>query len=133
MRCNSVGWFELYVEDMDRATRFYETVLGTKLEKPGPPMDNLQMMAFPMSMESTGDADALSKMDRVKPGGVGTLFFFSLEDCAIEASRIEDAGGRIQMPKSSIAQCGFIALGIANSSIRILIERATPGSCRISL
>jgi hypothetical protein len=65
MRCNPVGWFELYVEDIDRATKFYETVLGTKLEKLDAPMDNLQMMAFPMSMESPGASGALCKMDGV--------------------------------------------------------------------
>ena len=24
---NAIGWFDLYVDDMDRATAFYETVL----------------------------------------------------------------------------------------------------------
>jgi uncharacterized protein len=112
MRCNPVGWFELYVEDIDRATKFYETVLGTKLEKLDAPMDNLQMMAFPMSMESSGASGALCKMDGIQPGGGGTLIYFSSEDCAVEASRIEGAGGTIQMPKTSIGQYGFIALGI---------------------
>ena len=35
---NSVGWFEIYVQDMKRAKAFYETVFGTqftKLENPG--------------------------------------------------------------------------------------------------
>mgnify|MGYP006363884797 CR=1 FL=1 len=31
-QANAVGWFDLYVEDMDRAQAFYETVLGAKLE-----------------------------------------------------------------------------------------------------
>lgn len=112
MRPNPVGWFELYVEDLERATRFYETVLGTKLEKLESPMDNLQMMAFPMAMDSPGAAGALCKMDEVKPCGGGTLIYFSTEDCAVEASRIEAAGGKVQMPKTAIGQYGFIALGI---------------------
>ena len=33
---NAVGWFEIYVEDMERARRFYETVLGVKLERLDP-------------------------------------------------------------------------------------------------
>jgi predicted enzyme related to lactoylglutathione lyase len=31
MEFNPVGWFEIYVQDMDRATKFYESVLGIKL------------------------------------------------------------------------------------------------------
>jgi predicted enzyme related to lactoylglutathione lyase len=112
MRHNPAGWFEIYVEDIDRATKFYETVLDTKLEKLDAPMDNLEMMAFPMSMELPGASGALCKMDGMKPGGGGTLIYFSTEDCGVEASRIEDAGGKIQMPKTSIGQYGFIALGI---------------------
>ena len=29
---NAVGWFDVYVDDMDRAVGFYENVLGAKLE-----------------------------------------------------------------------------------------------------
>ena len=35
MQHNPVGWFEIYVKDMDRATKFYESVLGTKLAHTG--------------------------------------------------------------------------------------------------
>ena len=30
---NPVGWFEIYVQDMDRAKAFYEKLLGIKLSK----------------------------------------------------------------------------------------------------
>jgi predicted enzyme related to lactoylglutathione lyase len=33
MEFNPVSWFEIYVQDMARATKFYETVLEVKLEK----------------------------------------------------------------------------------------------------
>ena len=112
MRSNPVGWFEIYVEDMERATSFYEAVLGTKLEKLEATMENLQMMAFPMSMESAGAAGALCLMDGVKPGGGGTLVYFSSDDCSVEAAQIEAAGGKVQMPKTSIGQYGYIAMGI---------------------
>ena len=28
---NAVTWFEIYVDDMDRARKFYETVLGEEM------------------------------------------------------------------------------------------------------
>ena len=33
MANNPVVWFEIYVEDIERAKKFYEDVLQTKLEK----------------------------------------------------------------------------------------------------
>ena len=42
---NAVRWFEIYVQDMARARRFYETVLGVKLEQLGPVDQDLEMWA----------------------------------------------------------------------------------------
>jgi len=108
---NPVGWFEIYVEDLQRATKFYETVLATKLEKLDSPAADIQMMTFPMSMERTGSPGALAKMEGVPAGGNSTLVYFSCEDVAVEAGRVEEAGGTLVKPKMSIGQYGFIALG----------------------
>jgi uncharacterized protein len=112
MKHNPAAWFEIYVNDMVRAATFYETVLGTKLEKLPSPMEHLEMMAFPMSTELPGASGALCRMDGVKCGGGSTIVYFHSEDCGVEASRIEAAGGKIQMPKNAIGQYGFISLGI---------------------
>lgn len=40
MNVNPVEWFEIHVQDMARATKFYESVLETKLEKLGDPTDS---------------------------------------------------------------------------------------------
>ena len=82
---NPVGWFEIHVQDMERARKFYETVIGQPLEKlPSPGMD---MLAFPMDPDKPGCCGALVKMDGVPSGGGGTLIYFSCEDCAEEESR----------------------------------------------
>ena len=49
MANNPVRWFEIYVQDMARARKFYETVLGVQLEKLEGP--DLEMWAFPMVMD----------------------------------------------------------------------------------
>lgn len=36
-KMNAVGWFDIYVNDLERATAFYEAVLDTKLEEMGGP------------------------------------------------------------------------------------------------
>ncbi len=105
---NPVGWFEVYVQDMDRAKRFYETVFQVKLERL--PADDLEMWAFPMEQDATGSAGALVRMDGVKSGGNSVLVYFVCDDCAVEAGRVADAGGKIQREKMSIGQYGFIVL-----------------------
>lgn len=107
---NPVRWFELYVQDMARARRFYETVLGIRLEKLEGP--DLEMYAFPMGPESPGAGGALVRMAGVPSSPGGTLVYFGCEDCAIEAARAKGAGGRVEREKMSIGQYGFIALVI---------------------
>jgi hypothetical protein len=116
MSMNPVVWFEVYVSDMPRAKAFYERVLGRSLVPlptdaiEGP---SLEMYAFAMSEEPTpGASGALVKMDGFSPSGNGTLVYFGCEDCAIEAGRVEAAGGRIQQDKFPIGPYGFCALAI---------------------
>lgn len=51
---NAVGWFDIYVSDMDRAVSFYEAVLETKLEKMDDPTGETQMMSFAGDMQAYG-------------------------------------------------------------------------------
>ena len=68
------------------------------------------MFAFPMDMEASGASGALAKVEGCPSGGMGTLVYFSCDDCANEASRVAAAGGKIYKPKMAIGQYGFIAL-----------------------
>lgn len=110
MNRNPVGWFEIYVQDMPRARKFYETVLGVEMTTLETPAPELEMVAFPMDMEAGGASGALAKMAGCPSGGMGTLVYFSCEDCAVEASRVDAAGGKVCKPKMSIDRHGFIAL-----------------------
>lgn len=109
---NPVGWFEIYVSDMARAKRFYETVFKQPLENMpmGPDSTDMQMCTFPMQAGASGSPGALVKHAQVKPGPGGTLVYFSCEDCAIEAGRATTAGGKLTLPKKGIGEYGFIAL-----------------------
>jgi predicted enzyme related to lactoylglutathione lyase len=111
MRANPVVWFEIYVQDMPRARAFYETVLATTLTRLDSPEPGLEMWAFPMSMEKDGASGALCKMSGVSSGG-STIVYFGCDDCAVEAARVEQAGGKLERPKSSIGPYGHIALAV---------------------
>ena len=110
MKPNPVVWFEIYVADMARARRFYEAVFQGTLTKLDDPGGTSEMWAFPMSQEAGGGASgALVKMEGIAPGGGGTRVSFACDDCAVEASRVQAAGGSVARPKFSIGPFGHIA------------------------
>ena len=110
MNQNPVVWFEIYVQDLPRARRFYETVLGVTLSPLPSPMPDLEMLAFPAEMPGNGASGTLAKMKGYPSGGGGTMVYFGCEDCGNEASRVEAAGGKIIRPKTDIGQYGHIVL-----------------------
>jgi predicted enzyme related to lactoylglutathione lyase len=110
MNHNPVGWFEIYVEDIDRAKAFYQQMLQVTLERIEAP--GIDMWAFPMKQETAGAAGALVRMDGFGPGGNSVLVYFNCDDCAVEAARAVQAGGKIQQEKMSIGHYGNIALVI---------------------
>ncbi len=105
---NPVNWFEIHVQDMNRAKAFYESVFGVELAK----LDNpdLDMWAFPMRQDGFGASGSLVKMPGFPSGANSVLVYFSCADCAVEAAKAVKAGGRIQKPKMAIGQYGHIAL-----------------------
>ena len=107
---NPVGWFEIYVQDMARAKAFYEAVFNLQLSKldAGP----LEMWAFPMQSDGSGATGSLVKMEGFASGANSVLVYFKCADCAVEAAKAAQAGGRVQKEKMSIGQYGHIALVI---------------------
>ena len=113
MSNNPVVWFEIYVDEMARAKKFYESVLDVKLEVLSDPTDsNIEMLTFSSDMEKYGATGALVKMEGFTAGGNSTVVYFSCDDCAVEESRVVAAGGKIQNPKMSVGEYGFISLVI---------------------
>lgn len=113
MKCNPVGWFEIYVQNMSRAKAFYEAVFqGQLTELKNPATQNfpgMEMWAFPSSMASYGAPGALVFMSGCPSGG-STIVYFSCEDCSNEAARTASHGGRVFKEKMAIGEYGFIAL-----------------------
>lgn len=109
---NPFTWVEIYVDDMSRAQKFYETILDITLtELPMPEgMGEMQMLSFPWEENEKGISGALVKMDDMKPGNGGTMVYFNCDDCSIEESRVESAGGKVFQAKMSIGDYGFCSI-----------------------
>ncbi|MFZ1751147.1 MAG: VOC family protein [Saprospiraceae bacterium] len=109
---NPVVWFEIYVNDMQRAKSFYEKVLDLKLtELPSPTEDGAEMFAFPMDMKSENRASgSLVKMEGFEAGHNSNIVYFMSEDCAIEEAKVKSAGGGVFKSKMSIGEYGAMVL-----------------------
>jgi uncharacterized protein len=112
MKNNPVGWFEIYVKDLPKSQKFYETVLDTKVTSlPSPDGAGVSMLTFPMDQKASGAAGALVSMQGgQQPSGNGTIVYFVCDDCAVEAKRASENGGKVFKEKFSIGPYGFIAL-----------------------
>jgi predicted enzyme related to lactoylglutathione lyase len=105
---NPIGWFEIYVQDMPRARKFYESVFGTTFTKIG--SGNPEMWSFASDMQTYGAGGALVYMPGFPSGNNSVIVYFTCDDCAVEAKRALDGGGRMMKPKFAIGEYGFISL-----------------------
>ena len=108
---NPVVWFEIYVDDLSRARKFYEMVFSvTMTEMPDTTNEGIEMVMFPMQMDKPNASGGLVKMEGFKAGGNSTIVYFDSADCATEEARVEKAGGKIFKKKMSIGEHGFMSL-----------------------
>ena len=107
---NAVGWFDIYVDDLNRAERFYTSVLGADMEDMTDPTGETQMRSFVPDMNAYGAAGALVKAPYAKPGQGGTQIYFAVQDCSAQQASVEAAGGTVLRPKFSIGAYGYVVL-----------------------
>ena len=121
---NVVGWFEIPTSNMDRAVKFYETVLDFKLQREK--MGELDMAWFPFNMESYGSAGSLAYAPEFyKPSSDGVLIYLTANsgDLSNELARVENAGGKVIMGKKQISEeHGFMATIIDSEGNRIALH-----------
>lgn len=110
METNMVAWFEIPVEDMDRAKKFYEVIF--KIDIAIHNMGEFKMGWFPNTPEKSGATGSLVQHEMYVPSTThGPLIYFSCEDVANELSRVEAANGEIMQAKTEIGDGhGFMAL-----------------------
>jgi len=111
MKFNPVGWFEIPVDDMERAMKFYEAILGYKLDLQ-PEMEGMLMAWFPMERGLEGATGALVKHEMCKPNPTGTVVYFNSPsgNLSNELSKAEEIGAQVLVPKKDIGEHGFIAM-----------------------
>ncbi len=96
---NAVTWFEIPTVDIERATKFYETLLAAKmLPFPGP--EACQM--FPSGDGSVGGA--LIQRLQHQPASAGTMVYLNVDGQVDDAlARATSLHARVLVPKTAIA------------------------------
>ena len=105
---HTINWFEIPTTDLDRASRFYEAVLGSTFKREHFDGTGMQMAVF--QGEEASVRGALILDQRRKPAADGALVYLHARDLDASLARIEKAGGNVVMPKTDIGPPGFIAL-----------------------
>jgi len=127
MSQHAIHWFEIFVGDIDRAVRFYQTMLGVELRRA---TEEGRPMAIFASAVENGVGGALVQDARREPTERGVMVYLDANG-KLDASlaRVERAGGRVVQPKTDIGPPGFIALvrDTEGNLVGLHSERANAG------
>ena len=109
----NIAHFMIPADDVQRAKRFYHTLLGWKIGPTKNPMDPAKMAAMQYHDISTGAAQE----GTMNTGGLyrrhmteSILTFVEVGDIDKVLAKVEKLGGKIVMPKEMIKGVGLVAI-----------------------
>jgi predicted enzyme related to lactoylglutathione lyase len=105
---NALNWFEIPAKNFERAKAFYETVLAVEIHVMPHPTN--QYGVFPADMGSGQVGGGLVAGEGYEPSAKGSIIYLNGgENLASPLARVEAAGGKIVLSKTSIGGNGFMA------------------------
>jgi uncharacterized protein len=127
MKQNISAWFEIPVTDMTRAVKFYETVLGLKLQLQD--LGELQMAWFPAVENAPGAPGTLVYHSKFyNPSADGVLIYLSSPsgNLSEDTRKVEEAGGKVLIPRRQVSEnFGFMAVILDSEGNRIALRSGT--------
>ena len=104
---NAINWFEIPVSDFDRAKAFYSKLFNAEIQEMPHPEYRYGML--PADMQN-GIGGGIVQGNGFEPSSKGALVYLTGgDDLSGPLSRVEAAGGKIVLPKTSIGPNGFMA------------------------
>jgi len=105
---NSINWFEVPVKNFTRAKAFYSIIFDTEINEMLHPTMKYGMLPF--DMQNGGIGGGIVQGEGYEPSQKGALIFLNGgDDLSIPLSKVEKAGGKILLPKTSLGPNGFMA------------------------
>lgn len=115
---NAIHWFDLPATDIERAVKFYNTILEVSMV----PQDGMggKTAFFPYDAPFAVGG-AITTGDWYKPSdAAGALIYLNGgDDLSPVLGRVEGAGGKVIVPKTSIGEFGAIAVFIDTEGNRV--------------
>jgi predicted enzyme related to lactoylglutathione lyase len=119
---NTVVWFDMPVQDLDRAMRFYSAVLGSPIQK-----QQFSGMSFAvLPHEEAGVSGCLTPNcdgNDNEPSDHGPLLYLNCQGRLDEAvAAVASNGGKVLQPRHPIGPYGFRALVLDSEGNRIALH-----------
>ena len=100
MMTNAINWFEIPVDDFERARKFYNTIYDFEMTEMD--MEGTRMGMLPHDQEN-GVGGAIIHGDNFKPTKDGVKVYLNGgNDLSVVLDRVENAGGKVILPKTMI-------------------------------
>jgi len=118
---NSINWFEIPVNDFARAKKFYETILNEEMHV----MEAMGMKSafFPADLQGGAIGGCIIQGKGYEPSIKGSLVYLNGgDDLNTELFKVEEAGGKILMPKTSLGPNGFMAHFIDSEGNKVALH-----------
>jgi len=96
---NVPAWFEIPTENLDRAQRFYEAVLGQPLARENFGGGDFAVMRGGAKPNSSG---ALVAFEDVRPSVQGSIVYLSVDDLVPVLERAQTHGGDTLVPRTAL-------------------------------
>lgn len=96
------AWFEIPVRDLERAQRFYETILGIGLRRER--MGASDLAVFPYGGAPTHVSGALLHHPDCEPSVQGSTVYLSVSDLRPVLARAEREGGDTLVPCTALPE-----------------------------
>jgi predicted enzyme related to lactoylglutathione lyase len=97
-KSNPAVYFEIPVNDIDRAITFYKNVFNFDFDKEV--IDKNEMALFPFDEENSGISGALAKGEIYKPTNDGIVIYFGTENIDETLTLATSNGAQILYPKT---------------------------------
>ena len=95
---NVPAWFEIPASDLDRAQKFYETILGVNLKRENL---GLPMAVFPRG-EKPNATGALIAGEHATPSVHGSIVYLHVDDVKPVLARVKTHGGDTVVPRTEL-------------------------------
>jgi len=107
LNANVPAWFEIPTEDLDRAQKFYETVLAQPLARENFGGTDMAVLRGGPKPNSSG---ALVAMEDIRPSVQGSIVYISVANLEPVLDRVQSHGGDTLVPRTALPPgMGFFA------------------------